>query len=171
MHPRSTSLAVAFALATLLLHAVGALAVDPAELPDPKLQARYIALTHEFRCVQCQNETLADSEVSVAADLRREIRGMLLAGKSDQQIRDYMVSRYSEFILFRPRYSLRNAWLWLLPFVVLAVGVLVAWRVVRARVGLVDADDAPVNEDGLEEAAPGRPEEPGAIAAQSTPRA
>jgi cytochrome c-type biogenesis protein CcmH len=128
--------------------ALPAFAIDPVELPDPALQARYVALTHEFRCVQCQNETLADSEVDVAADLRREIRTMLLAGKSDDQIRDFMVSRYSEFILFRPRYSARNAWLWLSPIVLLLIGAAVAARIVRARAALVAADTEPVREDG-----------------------
>ena len=127
--------------------ALPAYAIDPVELPDPALQARYVALTHEFRCVQCQNETLADSEVDVAADLRREIRTMLLAGKSDDQIRDFMVSRYSEFILFRPRYSARNAWLWLSPVILLLIGTLVAVRIVRARAAMVAGDTEPVRDD------------------------
>jgi cytochrome c-type biogenesis protein CcmH len=139
------SLAV-WALLTLVI-AVPAYAIDPVELPDPQLQARYIALTHEFRCVQCQNETLADSEVDVAGELRREIRSMLLAGKSDDQIRDFMVSRYSEFILFRPRYSARNAWLWLSPLVLLLIGAAVAVRIVRARAALLGEDTEPVRDD------------------------
>jgi len=73
---------------------------------------------------------------------------MLLAGKSDDQIRDFMVSRYSEFILFRPRYSARNAWLWLSPIVLLLIGAAVAARIVRARAALVAADTEPVREDG-----------------------
>jgi cytochrome c-type biogenesis protein CcmH len=127
--------------------ALPAFAIDPVELPDPQLQARYIALTHEFRCVQCQNETLADSEVDVAGELRREIRNMLLAGKSDDQIRDFMVSRYSEFILFRPRYSARNAWLWLSPVVLLLIGAVVAMRIVRARAAFLAEDTEPVRDD------------------------
>ncbi len=87
-------------------------AVDPTRLSDPIQQARYDVLIHELRCVQCENNSLADSDASIAADVRRQIREMLAAGKSDQQIKDYLVSRYSEFILFRPAYSWRNAWLW-----------------------------------------------------------
>ena len=123
-------------------------AVDPTELPDPKLQARYVALTHELRCMQCQNETLADSPVDLAADLRREVRDQLLAGKSDDDIRAWMSARYGDFILFRPRYSLRNAWLWGAPAVLLLIGALVCWRVVRNRMTLLPADHEPLEEDG-----------------------
>jgi cytochrome c-type biogenesis protein CcmH len=121
--------------------------VDTTELPDPALQARYTALTHELRCMQCQNETLADSPVDLAADLRHEVRDMLLAGKSDEQVRDFMVARYGDFILFRPRFSPRNAWLWLAPGALLLIGALVSWRIVRARTALVPLDDAPLEED------------------------
>ena len=135
--------------ACLSLAAVSAAwAVDPTELPDPRLQARYVALTHELRCMQCQNESLADSPVDLAADLRREVRDQLLAGKSDDEIRAWMSARYGDFILFRPRYSLRNAWLWGAPAMLLLVGALVCWRVVRNRVTLLPADHEPVEEDG-----------------------
>jgi cytochrome c-type biogenesis protein CcmH len=126
------------------------LAVDPTQLPDPVLQERYLALTHELRCMQCQNEAIADSPVDLAADLRREVRDMLLAGKSDEDVRNFMVARYGDFILFRPRFSLRNAWLWLAPGVVLLSGALVAWRIVRARTALVATDDQPLDDQPLE---------------------
>ena len=122
-------------------------AVDPTELPDPALQARYLTLTHELRCMQCQNESLADSPVGLAADLRREVRDQLLAGKSDDQIRAWMSARYGDFILFRPRYSLRNAWLWGAPGVLLLIGALVCWRVVRNRTTLLPGDHEPLEED------------------------
>jgi len=134
--------------ACLALAAHAAWAVDPTELPDPKLQARYVALTHELRCMQCQTESLADSPVDLAADLRREVRDQLLAGKSDDDIRAWMSARYGDFILFRPRYSLRNAWLWGAPAVLLLIGALVCWRVVRNRVMLLPADHEPLEEDG-----------------------
>jgi cytochrome c-type biogenesis protein CcmH len=137
-----------FATALVCLFLAGlAYAVDPTELPTPELQARYLDLTHELRCMQCQNEAIADSPVSLAADLRREVRDMLIAGKSDDDVRNFMVARYGEFILFRPRYSARNAWLWLTPFVLLGIGVFVAVRVVRQRSALVSQDDEPVEED------------------------
>ena len=126
------------------LAAASVYAVDPTILPNPELQARYSALTHELRCMQCQNESIADSPVDLAADLRAEVRDMLLAGKSDDDVRDFMVARYGEFILFRPRLSWRNAWLWLLPVVLLLIGAAVAVRVLRQRARLVDGDDQPV---------------------------
>jgi cytochrome c-type biogenesis protein CcmH len=129
-----------------LLAAGACLAVDTAPpLPDPALQKQYLQLTHELRCVQCQNESIADSPVEIAADLRREVREKLVAGMSPQQIRDLMVSRYGEFILFRPRWSARNALLWLAPALLLLGGLLVAWRVVRQRSALLadDVSDAP----------------------------
>jgi cytochrome c-type biogenesis protein CcmH len=116
-------------------------AVDPARMADPALQARYEVLIHELRCVQCENNSLADSDADIAADVRRQIRTMLIGGKSDAEIKGYLVSRYSEFILFRPEYSWRNAWLWALPVVLLLIGFCIAVRVIRQRATLVDNDD------------------------------
>jgi cytochrome c-type biogenesis protein CcmH len=135
-------------VAAVAFAAARAFAVDPTELPDPALQARYLALTHELRCMQCQNESLADSPVGLAADLRREVRDQLLAGRSDDQIRAWMSARYGDFILFRPRYSLRNAWLWGAPGALLLIGALVCWRVVRGRARLLPGDHEPLEEDG-----------------------
>jgi cytochrome c-type biogenesis protein CcmH len=123
--------------------------IDPTSIADPVLEERYLALTHELRCMQCQNETIADSPVGLAADLRREVRDMLLAGKSDDEVRTYMVSRYGEFILFRPRFSWRNAWLWFAPPVLILLGLAVAVRVVRHRAALVATDHEVPDEDVL----------------------
>lgn len=144
---RAVAAAAGLVLTLLLLVAAvhPAWAVDPATLSDPVLQARYEGLIHELRCVQCENNSLADSDAPIAADVRRQIRGMLAAGKSDRQIKDYLVSRYSEFILFRPEYSWRNAWLWGLPLVLLLIGAIVAVRIVRQRAALVNEDDADVD--------------------------
>jgi cytochrome c-type biogenesis protein CcmH len=143
---RGAPCATALALLALLLGGVAS-AVDPTQLPDPRLQVRYEALTHELRCMQCQNEAIADSPVDLAADLRNQVKEQLLAGKSDQQIREWMASRYWDFILFRPRYSLRNAWLWGAPLVLLLVGVWVSFRIVRQRARLLVSDLEPVDED------------------------
>jgi cytochrome c-type biogenesis protein CcmH len=110
-------------------------------LADPVMQQRYVALINEFRCMQCQNEALADSNVSLAADLRLEVHDLILKGKSDDEIRDFLVARYGEFILFRPRMSLRNAWLWAAPAVLLLAGLIIALRVMRARSRLPITDD------------------------------
>lgn len=136
-------------LAVLLaiLVAPAAHAVDPTQMPTPQLEARYLALTHELRCVQCQDETIADSPADIAGDLRREVRDMLLAGKSDDDVRSYMRARYGDYILYRPRFVWRNAWLWGAPFILLAVGILVASRILKQRSALVDQDNEPVEED------------------------
>jgi cytochrome c-type biogenesis protein CcmH len=141
--PRRTWLAAGAAV----LLALRVLALDTSVLPDPALQARYVALTHELRCMQCQNESIADSPVDLAADLRAQVREQLLAGKSDEEIRSWMAARYGEFILFRPRYSWRNAWLWAAPAALLLLGALVSWRVVRQRTALLPGDQEPLEED------------------------
>lgn len=129
----------------LILLALGSAAVgavDPEEMADPALQARYRSLTHELRCMQCQNQSIADSPVGLAGDLRREVRELLQQGKTDAEIRGWMRERYGAFILFRPEFSARNAWLWLLPGVLLLGGGLIGWRVLRQRRALepLDAD-------------------------------
>jgi len=137
-----------WASAVLMLFAVqAAQGIDATRIDDPALEARYLALTHELRCMQCQNESIADSPVGLASDLRRQVRDMLVAGKTDEDVRNYMVSRYGEFILFRPRFSARNAWLWLAPLVFLAIGAIVAVRVLRRRSALVAADTDAVDVD------------------------
>ncbi|HYL01806.1 MAG TPA: cytochrome c-type biogenesis protein [Steroidobacteraceae bacterium] len=131
-----------------LARAPAAWAIDTTQMPTPELQARYEGLTHELRCVQCQNEAISDSPVDLAADLRRDVRDMLLAGKSDADVRAWMVARYGDFILFRPRFAWKNAWLWSAPEVLLVLGAFVAWRVVRKRARLVTADHEPLPDDG-----------------------
>lgn len=119
-----------------------AFAVDNTpQFADPVLQARYYGLTHELRCMQCQSEALADSNVGLAADLRMEVHKLIESGKSDVEIRDFMVARYSEFILLRPRMSLRNLWLWAAPGLLLIAGIVVALRVLRRRAQLPISDD------------------------------
>jgi cytochrome c-type biogenesis protein CcmH len=122
-------------------------ALDTTQLADPALQARYVTLTHELRCMQCQNEAIADSPVDLAADLRNQVRDQLLAGKSDDEIRAWMSARYGEFILFRPRFAPRTAWLWLAPFALLVLGALISWRIVRQRVALLSTDPDSPDED------------------------
>ena len=124
-------------------------AIDPTTLPSPELQQRYNKLTHELRCLKCQNEAIADSPSQVADDLRNEVKELLVAGKTDDEVRDYLVARYGEFILFKPRFSLRNMWLWLGPGVLLLVGLYVAARIIRQRSALVAQDDQPLEDEAL----------------------
>ena len=146
----------------IALSATPARAVDPVELQNPRLEARYTALLHEFRCPVCQDESLADSPADAAGEMRAQIRRMLLEGQTDAEIKQYFVSRYSEFILFRPEYSLRNAWLWLLPFALLAIGIAVAARIIRSRVALVDEETGDADDELSETPPPGGADRRGA---------
>ncbi len=118
-------------------------------LPTPRLQQRYVALTYAFRCMQCQDESLANSDAPIAVDMRLLLHNLLLQGKSDQQVRAYMVSRYGEFILMKPPFNWRNAWLWCAPGVLMLIGISVAWRVISTRTRLVDQDDAELPDETL----------------------
>lgn len=135
--------------AMALAFALHAWAIDITVLPTDELQQRYEGLTHEFRCMQCQNNSIADSPVGLASDLRRDVKEQLLAGKTDDEIRASMVRRYGNVILFRPPMSGGTAWIWIAPFVVLLGGVLVAVRIVRRRAAMVASDDSVVDsQDG-----------------------
>jgi cytochrome c-type biogenesis protein CcmH len=119
-----------------------ALAIDTEEdLPTPELQARYHRIINELRCLQCQNQSIADSNAGLAADLRREVHAMLLAGKSDAEILKFMTDRYGDFVLYRPPFVRRTLLLWLAPALLLAIGAIVAVRVVRGRMKLARADN------------------------------
>lgn len=140
MRHRAASLLIALFAASLLLGASSAYAIAYTQMPTPQLQARYLHLIRNFRCMQCQDESLADSPVDLAAEMRRHIRDMLLAGKTDEQIRAFMVSRYGYFILFKPPFVAKTAWLWLTPGAVLLVGVIAALVIIRKRAVLVASD-------------------------------
>jgi cytochrome c-type biogenesis protein CcmH len=134
-------------LAALLLLSGCALitrAIDVDRMPTPELQQRYDDLSHELRCMQCQNQSIADSPVGLASDLRRDVREQLLAGKSDDEIRAAMVARYGNFILFRPPFKSGTAWVWIAPFVLLLIGVIATVRILRQRAGMIKDDDSEV---------------------------
>ncbi|HEX5766184.1 MAG TPA: cytochrome c-type biogenesis protein [Woeseiaceae bacterium] len=132
----------AFTAALVLLFAPAAFAIDAGvAFDDPVLQARYEEIISEVRCLQCQNESLKDSNAFLAVDLRREIRRLLSEGKSNAEIYDFLVQRYGEFALYRPRMSGKTLFLWLAPLLLIAAGSVVAFRVVRARMALPVADD------------------------------
>ncbi len=137
------------AVVTLLLltltASVFAIDADKA-FDDPALQARYEAITEEVRCLKCQNQSIKDSNAFLAADLRREIRRMLEEGKSDGEIYDFLVERYGEFALYRPRASGKTLILWLAPALLLAIGALMLARIVRRRMAMpIDADSREVD--------------------------
>ena len=103
------------------------------EHPDAKVEERLKGLAEELRCLVCQNQTIADSNAPLALDLRNQIRGQIAAGRSDEQIRGYMVDRYGDFVLYRPPFKAATALLWVGPFALLALGAGIAFAVARRR--------------------------------------
>lgn len=124
----------AVALALALALGGQALAIDTeAAFEDPVLQHRYEAINRELRCLVCQNQTIADSNATLAQDLRREVRDMIAAGKTDDEIRDFMIERYGDFVLYRPRMTAQNFLLWAAPVLLLLIAAAVLFRVIRRR--------------------------------------
>ena len=120
-----------------------ALALDAnGQLEDPALQARFENIAKDLRCVVCQNESIADSNVELAGDLRRQVREMLVAGKSDDAIFDFMTARYGDFVRFNPPLERKTMLIWGAPFIVLLVGIYIIIRVVRGR-SRMPLDDEP----------------------------
>ena len=137
-------------LLALLLACVPALAVaqvttdpTPLQFNDTAEEQRFHALVSELRCVMCQNQSLADSNAQIAHDLRREVLDLMRQGKSNAEVKDFLVARYGEFVLYRPRVAGKTWLLWLGPIVLLLVGGVVIARIVskRAGHGTVVADD------------------------------
>ena len=113
----------ALVVAALLALSGAAFAVQPDEvLADPALEARARALSAELRCMVCQNQSIDDSDASLARDLRVLVRERIAAGDTDEQVLAYIVARYGEFVLLKPRFSLRNSLLWGTPAVLLVIG-------------------------------------------------
>ena len=112
------------------------------QLEDRALQARFERITKELRCLVCQNESIADSNVELAGDLRRQVREMLAAGKSDDAIFDFMTDRYGEFVRFSPPLERKTVLIWGAPFIMLLLGAVIIFRVMRHRSRL-PLDDEP----------------------------
>lgn len=116
--------------AVLLVIATPAWTQEP-QLADPKLEQRARLLSYEIRCVVCQSQSIAESDADIARDMRRLIREQIAAGQSDQQIRDYLVARYGDFVLFEPPFKATTYVLWIGPFALLvlaSIGVFVFFR-------------------------------------------
>lgn len=132
-----------FSFLSLLLITSTAYAVDSEEaLEDPVLQARYEKIVAEVRCLKCQNQTIKDSNAFLAGDLRREIRHMLEDGLTDEQIFDFLVQRYGDFALYKPRASGKTLILWIAPALFLLGGAFVLVNIVRRRMTLPIDDDS-----------------------------
>jgi cytochrome c-type biogenesis protein CcmH len=130
---RSTFLAAALVVAGLAA-VTPSFAVQPDEiLPDPVLEGRARALSHNLRCMVCQNQSIDDSEAPLARDLRLLVRERLKAGDSDPQVIDFLVARYGEFVLLKPRFEWHTAPLWLAPIALLLVGGATLGAALRRR--------------------------------------
>ncbi len=136
-------IALAFAAAAVAGEAVPT-------LNDPVVAKREVELAKQLRCLVCQNETIADSRADLAVDLRNKLREQMAAGKSDAEIIQFMTDRYGDFVLYNPPLKATTVLLWAGPFLLLAVGGAVAWRVIRARSRA--AAPAPLSADDRERA-------------------
>jgi cytochrome c-type biogenesis protein CcmH len=105
---------------------------------DPVIEQRLAKLSKELRCLQCQNQTLADSPAGLAADLRREIREQMKAGKSDQEVVAFLTQRYGDFILYKPRVTYTTYLLWFGPFVLLLGGLYLLFHYIKQRRELIE---------------------------------
>lgn len=126
----------------ILLFTSAATAIDTGKaFDDPELQARYEKIISEVRCLQCQNQSIKDSNVLLASDLRREIRRLISEGKTNAEVADFLVERYGEFALYRPRASGKTLFLWLAPFLLVVFGCVAIFRIVRYRMALPIDDE------------------------------
>jgi cytochrome c-type biogenesis protein CcmH len=140
-------LAIAFVLASLGLSAAHAVLPDEV-MSDPAREARARNLSRELRCMVCQNQSIDDSEAPLARDLRLLVRERIAAGDSDAQVVDFLVARYGEFVLLKPRFERQTLLLWLVPPLLLIGGGLALWLHIRRRVGSESADAvAPLTAD------------------------
>lgn len=128
----SINLALVIALLAALAAPVVPVAAQEQRL-SPELEERAKVLFLELRCVVCQNQSIGDSDADVARDLREIVREQISAGKTNSQIKDFLVARYGEFILLQPVFAWHTAALWIAPFILLIVGGILAWRVSSKR--------------------------------------
>jgi cytochrome c-type biogenesis protein CcmH len=127
----------------LMLGGSAAWAVDAnGQLENAALQTRFESITKDLRCLVCQNESVADSNAGLADDLRRQVREMLVAGKTDAEIFDYMTARYGEFVRYNPPLQGKTLIIWGAPFVLLVIGAGIVYRIMRVR-SRMPLDDEP----------------------------
>jgi len=122
-------LAALVSLAPLVAHATDAVPTEK----DPVAQSRAVRLSEQLRCLVCQNQTIAESNAELAVDLRRQVREQIAAGKTDQEIIDYMTARYGDFVLYKPPVRGTTLLLWGGPALLLVIGAFVLVRVLRDR--------------------------------------
>ena len=126
-----------------LLFTLSAFAIDTGKaFDDPEMQARYERLIAETRCVTCQNQSIKDSNAFIAADLRREIQRLMSEGKSDEEVAEFLVTRYGDFVLYRPRMTGKTMLLWIAPFAFILFAIFAFIRVLRHSMALTMDDEA-----------------------------
>ena len=158
IHARAIALAIVLAIGLIALTSGGTALAQLRSGPSAKVEEvppvyaeRFRALSEELRCLVCQNQTLADSNAELASDLRREVVAQMEKGKSDQEIKDYLVARYGDFVLYRPPMQSNTMLLWLGPFALLLVGA-GAWLLVQRRSRARRAEAPATAEDDRERA-------------------
>ena len=117
----------------LLVMSTNSFALDSRQLSDPKQQEAYETLTKELRCLVCQNQTIADSNAELAADLRRQVYEMLQQGKSKEEIVQFMTDRYGDFVLYKPPFKGKTSLLWIAPVVFLLMGLIIVFFFIRQK--------------------------------------
>lgn len=122
----------------LLMMSQGVYAVDSRQLADPKQQESYETLTKELRCLVCQNQTIADSNAELAADLRRQVYEMLQQGKSREEIVQFMTDRYGDFVMYKPPFKGKTSLLWIAPVVFLLIGLVTVFFFIRRKKAVVN---------------------------------
>ncbi len=130
-----------FIICALVLPGISIAAIEAYEFKDAQMEAEYNELIKELRCLVCQNQNLAGSDAGLAQDLRRQTHEMLMKGNNPDQVVQYMVDRYGDFVLYRPQFKASTLFLWLGPFVLITVVLWVVIRNIRARQALVEPDD------------------------------
>jgi cytochrome c-type biogenesis protein CcmH len=143
------SLTLALLIAAVPLAAAAADAIPTEQ--DPVAAARAVKLSEKLRCLVCQNQSIAESNAELALDLRRQIREQIAAGKTDQQIVDYMVARYGDFVLYEPPIKATTVLLWMGPGLLMLIGFVILARTLRARRRL--AEEPPLSAAEHERAA------------------
>jgi len=130
-----------FLAAVTLTLATPVLTGDPMVFTDAEQEARFQQLTVELRCLVCQNQTLADSDAPLAQDLRQEIFDMMQSGRSDDEIKQFLIDRYGDFVLYMPPLKSNTLLLWLMPAILLFGGALVVMSIVRKRMPAPDEQE------------------------------
>jgi len=130
-----------------LIFSHATLAMDPVEYRSAEEEQRFRALAAELRCVMCQNQSLADSNAMIAKDLRLELLNLIREGKSDEEIKEFMVTRYTDFVLYEPPMRPSTWLLWFGPFLILGIGAVGVFMIIRKRSAAMPTKPASDNDN------------------------